>query len=233
MVKRCSQLIWLVVLMLPVLTGAVQFYKKKPYVEWSEKEAQKILNNSPWAYTYTFTETQQQFWKPGTNTAGVNEINVNFYIRWLSAKPIRQAFAQLVALQKRPEEDQASLRPKLDEFVSRSFPEHIVLSVDYNSNDGRLRGEVMQIMSSLVTSQLQNNTYLVKSDGEKVWLAEYQPPRPDGLGAKFVFPRMVGEKPFLSPTDKEVRFISELSSRYSFNIRFKVADMNLDGQLEY
>jgi hypothetical protein len=231
MVKRCSQLIWLVVLILPALTGYGQFYKKKPYVEWSEKEAQKLLNNSPWAETYTFTE--QQFVTPGTNTGGVDEINVHFYIRWLSAKPIRQAFAQMLLLQKRSEMEQASLKPKLDAFVSRSFPEHIVVAIDYNSNDGRLQGEVMQILNSLVTAQLKNNTYLVKDNGEKVWLAEYQPPQPDGLGAKLVFPRRLGEKPFLSTSNKEIRLITKLSDRYSLSIRFKVADMVFEDQLEY
>ena len=233
MMRRGSKFMLLLILALPLVTGYGQFYKKKPYVEWSEKDAQKMLSHSPWAYTYTFTQTQQQFWRPGTNTAGVNEINVNFYIRWLSAKPIRQAFARLIALQQRSEVEPASLRAKLDEFVNRSFPEHIVLAIDYNSNDGRLHGEVMQILNSLVTSRLKNNTYLVKDNGEKVWLAEYQPPQPDGLGASFVFPRRLGENPFLSPGDKSVRFITELSGRYSLSIRFKVADMVFDDQLEY
>jgi hypothetical protein len=53
------------------------------------------------------------------------------------------------------------------------------------------------------------------------------------LGAKFVFPRRLDGRPFLSPDDKEVRFITELSSRYSLNIHFKVADMIFDRQLEY
>lgn len=231
--RRGSYFVWLLIFALSPMTGYGQFYKKKPYTEWSAKEAQQMLTSSPWAYRYTFTETQQQFWKPGTDTAGVNEINVNFYIRWLSAQPIRQALARLIALQQKSEVESAALRAKLEEFVNRSFPEHIVLAIDYNSNDGRLQGEVMQLLNSLVTAQLKNTTYLVKDNGEKVWLVEYQPPQPNGFGAYFIFPRRLGQVPFLGPDDKSVRFVTELSSRYSLSIRFKVADMIFDHRLEY
>jgi hypothetical protein len=231
MVRRNAQLVWLIVLILPALTIYGQFYKKKPYSEWSEKETQKMLNDSPWAETYTFT--QQEFVTPGTNTGGVDETHVSFYIRWLSAKPIRQAIAHLMTVQNTSESARAALKPKLEAFIARSLPEHIVLSINYDSNDGERKGEVMQIMNSLVTSLLKNNTYLVKDNGEKVWIAEYQPPQPDGLGAKFIFPRQLDGKPFLGTNDKEVRLITKLGGRYSLNVRFKVADMMFDGKLEY
>lgn len=229
--KRTTQLAFLL-LLLPGLAIGAQFYKEKPYTEWSEKDAKKLLSNSPWAYTYTFTEIPERFTDIGRNTAGETELKVNFRIRWLSAKPVRQAIARLAMTQKHAEPN-AALAEKLDQFVNRAFPEHIVIAVDFDSNDGRLQGAVLQVMNNLLASQLHNNTYLVKNNGEKVWLTDYQRPRGDGIGAQFVFPRMLNDKPFVTSADKEVRFVTELSSRYSLNIRFKVADMVYHGQLEY
>ncbi|MCI0389485.1 MAG: hypothetical protein MOB07_12080 [Acidobacteria bacterium] len=35
-------------------------WEKKPYTEWSEKEAQKLLNDSPWSQTQVFSDTSHQ-----------------------------------------------------------------------------------------------------------------------------------------------------------------------------
>src|SRR6266480_4993037 len=34
---------------------------KKPYTEWSEKDARKLLENSPWAQTQIFSDTSNEF----------------------------------------------------------------------------------------------------------------------------------------------------------------------------
>jgi TonB family protein len=36
-------------------------YDKKPYIEWSEKEAAKIMNDSPWSQTHTLVDTSKAF----------------------------------------------------------------------------------------------------------------------------------------------------------------------------
>src|SRR5207244_6371313 len=36
-------------------------WNKKPYTEWSEKEAMKLLNDSPWGQTHTFTDMSKSF----------------------------------------------------------------------------------------------------------------------------------------------------------------------------
>ncbi len=35
-------------------------WNKKPYTEWSEKEAIKLLNDSPWGQTQALTDTTQR-----------------------------------------------------------------------------------------------------------------------------------------------------------------------------
>jgi hypothetical protein len=80
---------------------------------------------------------------------------------------------------------------------------------------------------------MKNNTYLLTSSGRRVWLQEYQPISGDGLGAKFIFSRLLEGTTFLSPDEKDVRFVTELSRRTKIDLRFKVSKMMYEGQLEY
>ncbi|PYT08580.1 MAG: hypothetical protein DMF60_04535, partial [Acidobacteria bacterium] len=72
----------------------------KPYTEWSEKDVLKMLNDSPWAQTHSFTDTSRtastQATGAGATSAIAEVINVNFRVRFLSAKPTRQAIARFM-----------------------------------------------------------------------------------------------------------------------------------------
>ncbi|HKY44363.1 MAG TPA: hypothetical protein VJM50_14850 [Pyrinomonadaceae bacterium] len=59
------------------------------------------------------------------------------------------------------------------------------------------------------------------------------PPGRDGFGARFIFPRIVDERPFLTAEAHAVRFYSEFGTAIKLNMRFKIADMMVDGKLEY
>ena len=62
---------------------------------------------------------------------------------------------------------------------------------------------------------------------------QYHSPINDGLGAKFIFPRIVDEKKFLTPESGSFRFYSEVNSQLKLNISYKLSDMMYNGQLEY
>ncbi len=217
--------------------------KMKPWTEWSEKEAQKILNNSPWGQTQSEVDTSEMFYTPTTQSGGGSSASrieqgatnqatgVNFHIRFLSAKPIRQAFARLVELkQKTPNPE---LSEQLRSFVERDFSEWIVVAVNYDSRDGRYSGPVMQALNSANIGLLQNKTYLEIKGGKRLFLQDYKAPINDGMGAKFIFPRMVDGEPFVKPDSGELRFYSEVGKTIKLNMRFKVSEMMYEGKLEY
>ena len=62
---------------------------------------------------------------------------------------------------------------------------------------------------------------------------DYRAPIQDGLGAKFVFPRMVEGKPFIDANSGEIRFATELGKTVKISRRFKVTEMMYDGKLEF
>lgn len=236
-------------LLLIVVLLSTAFAQKgtKPWTEWSQKEAEKMLSNSPWSRMQTDTDTSEMFFRPTadpvTNPSAPNSAertaqgatnqstNVSYGVRFFSARPVRQAFVRMIQLQKK------NLAPEMIErmknFAEVQATDSIIVAVTIEGTDKRSLGKVMQIVNSAATGTLKNKTYLERSDGKRLFLQEYVQPGPDGFGARFIFPRLVDEKPFLTTDFTEVRFVSEFDSTVKLNMRFKLTEMMLDGKLEY
>jgi hypothetical protein len=83
--------------------------KPKPWTEWSKKEADRMLHDSPWARTQMVADAAALFASADaarTAASGRRSRSVNteqsapldFYLCLLSAKPIRQAWARRIEL---------------------------------------------------------------------------------------------------------------------------------------
>src|SRR6266404_9568544 len=224
----------------------------KPWGEWTQKEAQKILDDSAWGHTQTETDTSQMFFsptsdptRPGIRTTSNDSsrlsqgatnqaVPLNFRIRFFTARPIRQAFARTIALK------QATVTKQLTDQLTAWSDQHtddwIIVAVTFDSTDQRYTGPVMQAFGSATAETIKNNTYLERKDGKRIFASDYQAPGPDGAGAKFVFARTLDGQPFLNAESGEVRFYSEFQTAkppFKLDMRFKVADMVFDGKLEY
>jgi hypothetical protein len=225
-------------LLLAVSLAASAQMDKKPYTEWTEKEAEKLLEKSAWAQTQVSTNASGTFSTgPGTTNAsnstpsgGIDQIY--YHIRFLSAKPVRQAISRIMELRQKGEmSDQ--LAAQLKAFANQDFADYVIVTVTVEGSEskGRLQAATA-LLNSLTTVTLKNNTYLIVKD-QRIFLQEYQAPRNDGLGARFVFPRMVDGKPIITAENDEVKFVSELASNLKLNMRYKVKDMMYGGKLEY
>jgi hypothetical protein len=235
-----------ILLVILSLAAAAQ-WDKKPYTAWSEKDAQKVLNDSPWAKTQVFTTANEMFRSPvgrapqpgrqgsGDPTAGTpaQSIHISFRVRFLSARPVRQAFSRLIELnQKSGMNEQAAAQ--LKQFVSGEFLEYIVVAVTCDAGEpGANTQEARSLLRNRGTADLKNNTFLEIKGGQRIFLQEFQPPQQDGVGARFIFPRLVDGKPFITPDSDEIHFVSELSSTYKLDRRYRIKDMTFDGKLEY
>lgn len=238
-------------------------WNKKPYTEWSEKEALKLLNDSPWAQTQTVTDTSKQSSTTrsgsGSTTAIADIISVNFRVRFFSAKPTRQAIARVMELHQKgklPEQMAAQLKA----LAAADFPDYIIVTVTAESDKpSNMLQQANAALYTLTTNELKNDTYLVIRDGRRLFLKEYQRPRNDGLGARFIFQRLPDGKPFINEQSEEILFHTEInggaaldgtipnsdipnrdasgrtasSIGFTINTRYKVKDMIVNGKLEY
>lgn len=247
-INRIFMLSTLALFLLISLTASAQ-WNKKPYTEWSETEAVKLLSDSAWAQTQVFSESseaQTQIRRDSQGRIGdtgrsddlgssrTSDIPVlNFRIRFLSARPVRQAFSRLIELnQKGNLDEQAATRLKA--FATSDSPDQIIVAVLVESpKTTNTFQEARALLYKQTTGELKNKTYLLVKGGERVYLQEYQPPASDGLGARFIFPRTLSGKPIISAENESVRFYSELSSAYTLNRSYKIKDMMFDGKLEY
>src|SRR5215510_6866051 len=106
-------------------------WEKKPYTEWSEKEAQKLLSDSPWSQTQVFSDTSQMFGNESLSSGAsrvANVFHVNFRIRFLSARPVRQAISRVMELKQKGAINE-QLGAQLRAFAAADFPDYIVITV--------------------------------------------------------------------------------------------------------
>ena len=146
--------------------------------------------------------------------------SVKFRIRWLSARPIRQALVLQEQLQS------GRINEGLLFFATGPSDTRIVIAVTFETADQRYGGRVMQALSSANTGVLKNNTYLELKDGKRIFLREYVPPQMNVLGAAlFIFPRNVDGRPQITADNISVRFHSEYENKTSVD-----SSMNPPGQ---
>ncbi len=210
------------------VAGAVYAQNKawnKPYTEWTAKDVQKLLTESPWAQTDVISDTSSMIFNPKQGGTSHQAQNTSHWVKFLSAKPIRQALCRFAELDKRATPAQIEAARS---FIDKKYPDTIVVAVTFESTDPQYNLEANAKFGKATTTTLAIDTYLEVSSGKRVFLKEYQSPGQDGLGAKFIFPRTVDDQPFIGPKDKIIRFVG-----MGLNVQFKVADMTVNGVLEY
>lgn len=230
-----------------VAAGTVIGQKQsKSWQEWSKAEAEKVLNDSPWAHYQVDTDTSEMFFQPTTDSRTSRAPNANsrleqgatnqatsvkYGIRFFSARPVRQAFMRVIQLKGKDLEPDVISR--MNSFAEVPSTDSIIIAMTIEGTDKRSLGKIMQVIDSAATGTLKNTTYLERNDGKRVFLEQYVPPGKDGFGARFIFRRLVDERPFLTKDFSDVRFVSEFGTSIKLNMRFKLSDMMLNGQLEY
>jgi hypothetical protein len=232
-----------------VLAGLGVAQKQKSWTEWTKKDVEKTLSDSAWGQTQTeggaapSQSSDSAITQVAAQRSADRQMNrqgesgetkpagyVKYQVRFLSAKPVRQAFARMVLLSK-PEPDEA-LTTQLQGFIDRDFSDYIIVSVGVQVGDAKMAGPIMAAFTNATAEALKESVYLERRDGKKLPLLDYRAPVEDGMGAKFIFKRALDGQPFLSENDS-VRFVAQLNEKMKLNTRYKLSDMLYDGKLEY
>lgn len=227
-------------------TSALIAQAGKPWLEWNMKETTKILNDSAWGQTQLETKEAESASAAITNTGssrtmvprdaskdspGAITSYLKYYVRLLSAKPVRQAIVRKLILDS-PDMD-AARKEQLKTFAEATTSDFIVVAVVAEAKDGSIARDASQAFETATFTSLKDSTYLERRDGQRVLLADFKAPVADGLGAKFVFPRTLNNQPFLSAESGQLKFFSQLSKKIKIEARYRVADMLYEGRLEY
>ena len=227
---------------------AGEFWREKGYRQWSKKECQKMLGNSPWAKPYTLSGV---YIVPVGEISPAPERRTNPWIRYLvqfhSALPIRQAlvrWSQLVSgYEELSPEQREEFDARAEKYLAASFPDIVILNAAFSSN----AQEWLRILDSYwrkqTTETLRNFVFLIAHEGEKIPLLRYVPPRGGSSEFQLVFPRHYQGQPILMPEDKAIKLelppppIQPGQTGHAFPmhvlVEFKVKKMLIDGKLVY
>jgi hypothetical protein len=250
-----------IVICLIVLSFAALCFgqKVKPWTEWAKKDAEKMLNGSAWGQTQDDTDASELTYSPtandtitattsarsddrSLNNSGRTEsgakntpLSLKYRVRFFSAKPIREAFARMIILQRTDldQEKASAFAKQMQSWIDVDLGDYVIVAVTVEATDRRLSGPVEQALRSATSETLKNVCYLERSDGKRIFLIQYEQPTADQTGAKFVFPRTVDGKPILADGIESVRFVVEFNDKLKINRKYKVADMIYNGKLEY
>ncbi len=220
----------------------------KPYMEWSKKDALRILQNSPWTARYELRRyrgrtalpseevSRGEFRTPDYRAPGENVFQDTYWAWLFSAAPVRQAYARLIALEngydRMSPPEQAVLERQLAPLVEARFPEHIVVAFDYGSNDRDLLQAVQSFLRTATVAQFLDRAYLLTPRAGRLSPLDYQPPTADGTGAKFIFPRYVDGEPVVTAEDKELAFeLTVPVTEEKLYLRWKIKDLVVGGEL--
>ena len=148
-----------------VLLIAGSFWQEKPYTQWTHREVNKILGNSPWAAQQAFGEPigaedddsrDLELGQSESPSKGVREdrtapkiITRQYFVRFQSAVPVRMALARRAVLEGRLSQQKA------DELVeTHPAPGYVVAVLQVPP--GQDRSE----LNLVSTKSLRNRVYL-------------------------------------------------------------------------
>ena len=244
---RTMKYISLILILLGLSTPTLCQVKTTSWTEWSKKDAEKILNDSAWGQTQTIGGSEPTNASAITRTQGGGGENVNrngesgesmggpkpvyYRVRFLTAKPIREAFSRLAVLSQ-PNAGK-ELVDQLQGFIDRDFGNYLVVALNVEGSDEKRAAGMMAAFSRMNKDLLKDKVYLERKDGKRLALLDYKPPIADGMGAKFVFERTLDGQPYISADSDFVKFVVEVSDRFKVNVRFRIAAMTYGDKLEY
>jgi len=217
---------------------AADFWEKKEYKEWTQKECTKILTESPWAQKLELTNVQVMD-NSKTSTDG-GQPYIRYWVQFRSALPIRQAMVRQGQIANKYETLSAEQKQAFDkqaEGMLTGFPEDsVVVFVSYETNDRNRDQELSRWWQTKTTELLKNQVYLTAKN-TKVSIARYV----TGQGAErwfqFIFPREADGKPVVTPQDKSLKLEFPypslgMGSGQAFQ-EFKVEKMIFSGNIAF
>lgn len=183
-------LLWILVGLGPAVGQAPA--GEEPFWKWPLSKAVKILNSSAWARQETFTSVVPGV---GSGQAGEKEIYTTFYVRFLSADPIREAYARILQIEygydRMSAEEKRRFDRLLEPVLGLETDDWVVIGLSCRSNDPEQESQMRRYFHSQTAATLRDKVFLSTERHSQVRIQAYFPPAEESVGARFVFPRTI------------------------------------------
>ncbi|MCL2878296.1 MAG: hypothetical protein FWF13_05900 [Acidobacteria bacterium] len=220
---------------------AKEFWESKDFSKWSQKECQKMLNDSPWAKELNLTGSMG-FGGGGTAATDSYAPYVKYNIQLRSAAPIRQAIVRQMQIAQKYDSLPADRKQVFDQnneaFLAGASPDYVMVFVTFETNNRDYLRDLLRHWETQTTELLQNSVYLSNSKAKKVPIYQYIPGSGSSQEFQFIFPRKVDGGELLDPGDKSLQLefdypvIGRIGDGRGF-IEFKTDKMKIDNVVIY
>lgn len=223
------------------LSGA-EFWEKKKFTQWNEKEVQKMLSDSPWTQDFQDADVHIDPLErpslssgPPANESGAGApptddtdvglraresfARLAYVIQIRSALPLRQALVRRAQLQQNYErmlaEDRQRFDQEIERFLAEDFSDRVVIFVSFDSNIDFDKRELARHWQAQSTQTLKNSVFLIGGKGRKAELQDFKLANPNGQAFQLTFPRKVDGEELVGPGDKNLmlEFIHPATTR--------------------
>ena len=253
----------LIITVILAITSLVYSQEKRPsgpFQEWSKKEAEQVLEDSPWAVRQ---EVRLKFASqarriaggtvPSTAEGGVTDttstsaelggaeapVDFQFTLRLRSALIVRQAVARLKQLEPNSdtsEKGRAALEVKLKGLLEcPACEQNYVLTLSAKSKERPGADPIYTTFKGGRLADLQRYIFIANSRGERRDLIHFVPPKAPGDEAVFYFSRFNEKgKALLTPTDTAlVANFTNNDVNMNINFRIDVSKLIVNGQVDF
>jgi|GEM_PF-4826664 len=189
-------------------------WAKKDWKQWSKEECKKVMEDSPWAYTYKEEQAQSSQGAGGllstsSGTRADATIETHYTVQFRSALPIRQAFVRQMLIDNKFDKSEEPVKQGLlkqtQPFLDRVYDDSIVVHVIYGSNVDQYVPEMMTYWQTHFPSgTVPQDAFLNTPSFKKIAPIKFISPRGSAPEFELIFPRMVDGKPVIGPNDKLV-----------------------------
>lgn len=236
-------------------------WTQKPFQQWTKQDAEKVLNDSPWAVKQevrirhagtqtsvaggaTSTEASGALLRSDANTATLGgaraPVDFVFTLRLRSALPVRQALARIKQLEAKDDRKGNKDGSSLDQVVKGllecpACANNYVLTLSSKSKESPGADAAYTIFGGAKLADLKRYLVITNERGERRELIHFVPPRAPGEEAVFFFPRLDDKGvPLLTPESKTLIFnVTNGEVNTVVNFKVNVSTLIAGGDVQF
>jgi hypothetical protein len=169
MLRRLAIILLLV--LQPSWIAAQDFWVKKNFDQWSLKECLRLLQDSPWTQSKTFTRVFIQSSAQAAAVPGREETpQITYAAQIWSAEPIRQAAVQKTRLSKEYKNLDAQKRQEIEanaaSLLKDTFSDRIEIRVEYSTTAPAYEQSLAAYWQNRPSALWPQDTFLITSTGK-------------------------------------------------------------------
>ena len=219
---------------------AKEFWETKTFDQWTQRECQRVLTDSPWVRELELTGG---FGGSSISATDSRQPFVKYNIQLRSAAPVRQAIVRQAQINKQYDslsaEQKQAFDQNMQDFLVGASPEFVVVNISFEANDQNFIRDLNRHWETQTTDLLRNSVFIRGgSRGNPVPIVQFIPGSGASQEFQFVFPREVNGENIIKPNDRvlQLEFAYPVIGRLGDGrglIEFRTDRMRINNEVIY